>query len=237
MHLGADFSKRKNDHLGRRNDAWIESGEGKEDERWWPVIGGPWRNKNNLDGGHLAAEGEDDGHLQHEPERVADIVGAEILEALGAVAALQEERPSHGRLPEPLLQLPHLSREHQRRGSLQRALFGLQRGPVGVLRDLPRGARAPAARRPLARPRPQPRSGRAGRRGAPPSRPRPRDGGARGNGGSRRRTGQGRHCGGGGGDGVEIESRERGGVAARLREGGGRGEVCCRETLCMERVP
>ena len=28
MHLGADSSRRKNDHLGRRNDAWIESGEG-----------------------------------------------------------------------------------------------------------------------------------------------------------------------------------------------------------------
>ena len=70
------------------------------------------RRRNDLDGGHLSTEGENDGHLQYEPEGVADVLGIELPEALGAVAALQEECPTHGRLPEPLLQLPHLTREH-----------------------------------------------------------------------------------------------------------------------------
>ena len=39
----------------------------------------------------LAAEGQDHGHLQHHLEGVADVVGVEFLEALGAVAPLQQE--------------------------------------------------------------------------------------------------------------------------------------------------
>ena len=105
----------------------------------------------DLDGGHLAAKGEDDGHLEHEAEGVADVVGGELLEALGAVAALQEEGPPHGGVPEPLLQLPRLPGEHQRRERRQLALRALQRRRVRVLRDLPRRPRPPAARLPPAR--------------------------------------------------------------------------------------
>lgn len=88
----------------------------------------------DLDGGHLAAKGEDDGHLEHEAKGVADVVGGELFEALGAVAALQEEGPPHGGVPEPLLQLPRLPGEHQRRERRQLALRALQRRRVRVLR-------------------------------------------------------------------------------------------------------
>lgn len=91
--------------MGRKNNMlWIKGGEQRRQ--------GSRRRRNDLDGGHLSAEGENDRHLQYEPEGVADVVGIELSETLGAVTALQEECPTHGRLPEPLLQLPRLTHEH-----------------------------------------------------------------------------------------------------------------------------
>jgi hypothetical protein len=43
-----------------------------------------------------AGEGQHHRHLQDQAEGVADIVGGEFLEALGAVAALQQERLAFG---------------------------------------------------------------------------------------------------------------------------------------------
>ena len=48
-----------------------------------------------LDDGHLAAEGEDGGHLEEDAECVADVVTVELLEALGAVTSLEKEGPAH----------------------------------------------------------------------------------------------------------------------------------------------
>ena len=45
----------------------------------------------DLDHRQLGAKGQHDGHLQEGAEEVADIVGAVLGEALGAIAALQQE--------------------------------------------------------------------------------------------------------------------------------------------------
>ena len=49
------------------------------------------RHATDFDHRHPGFEGEHDGHLQDDPEQVADIVGGEVLEALGAIATLHQE--------------------------------------------------------------------------------------------------------------------------------------------------
>jgi hypothetical protein len=66
----------------------------------------------DLDRGHLAVKGEDDDHLQHEPEHFVNAVGFEVLEALDVVATLQEEGTHRVHLAESLLQLSCLPHEH-----------------------------------------------------------------------------------------------------------------------------
>ena len=62
-----------------------------------------------------AGEGQHDRHLQEDAEEVADVVGAMLGKALGAVAALQQEGLAGRDLGELLLQLARLTCKNQRR--------------------------------------------------------------------------------------------------------------------------
>ncbi len=46
----------------------------------------------DLHDGHAGAVRQHDGHLEDDFELVADVVGGEVVEGLGAVAGLQDER-------------------------------------------------------------------------------------------------------------------------------------------------
>ena len=127
-----------------------------------------------LDDRHLATEHEHDRHLEDDAEGVPDVVGVELLEALGAVAAHEEERTAEGRIREPILQVARLPSEDDRREGLDRPQHLLQPGLVRVLRLLQRRPFPPAPGRPVAR-RPRRRAHRvdadepaAPRRGEPP---------------------------------------------------------------------
>src|SRR5262249_7410381 len=85
----------------------------------------------------IATEGEDQCHLQEQLKIVADVVGLMLLEALGAVAALQQKsatRRRHG--GEFGLEVAHLLDEDERREVAQMALHLLECTLIGVLRDL-----------------------------------------------------------------------------------------------------
>ena len=62
-----------------------------------------------------AGIGQHHRHLQEHAEEVADVVGAMLGEALGAIAALQQEGLARGHARELRLQLARLARKHQRR--------------------------------------------------------------------------------------------------------------------------
>ena len=68
--------------------------------------------------------GEHDGHLQDDLELLAEVVGRELFEALGAVACLEEERIAGRNLCELGLQRTGFACKHERRH--RRDLF--QRG-------------------------------------------------------------------------------------------------------------
>ena len=100
---------------------------------------------------HGAGEGEHHGHLQEDAEEVADVVGAVLGEALGAIAALEQEALALGHAGQRLLQLARLAGEDQRRIGGKPRLDGGKRLPVRIDRDLFDRFRAPAGRRPSAR--------------------------------------------------------------------------------------
>jgi hypothetical protein len=104
-----------------------------------------------LDDRNLASEHEHDGHLQEDAEGVPDVVGVELLEALGAIAALEEESPPDGRLREPLFQPARLPGKDDGRERLHRPQHLIQRRLVRVLRLLHHQAIPPAPHRPLPR--------------------------------------------------------------------------------------
>ena len=101
-----------------------------------------------LDDRDLGAEGQDDGHLQHDAEGVADDVAGVLGEAFGAVAALQHEgagRRRRGRAGRagcgPRLRTPGAGRRagaarpragRRRRGSVGICCTGRSRQPCGV---------------------------------------------------------------------------------------------------------
>ncbi len=95
------------------------------------------------------AEGQHHRHLQQHLEGVADVVGVELGEAFGAVAALQEERLAGGDVGEPVLQAPGFAGEDQRREAVQRLLDAGERGFIGIAGDLPDRQGAPALGRPF----------------------------------------------------------------------------------------
>ena len=84
----------------------------------------------------VAGEGQDQRHLQEQLEIVADIVGLVLLEALRAVAALQQEALAAGYARQLLLEGAHLLDEHERGEVAQVALHLFQRRLVRVLRHL-----------------------------------------------------------------------------------------------------
>ena len=71
-----------------------------------------------------AGEGQHDRHLQEDAEEVADIVGAMLGEALGAVAALEKESVTGSDSRKLLLQLARLTCKNQRRKG-RKAAFDL----------------------------------------------------------------------------------------------------------------
>jgi len=97
--------------------------------------------------------GEHDRHLQEHAQEVADVVGAEIVgaglgEALGAVAALQQKTFAHGNAAERLLQAARLTGKDQRRKARELPLDRFERRLVGVFGDLENGLLAPTVARP-----------------------------------------------------------------------------------------
>ena len=86
---------------------------------------------------------EHDGHLEDDLERVADAVGGERVERLGAVARLEQERATVGDLAEGLGEVAGLAGEHERRERGQLLEHRVERCVVGPRRLLGRGAIAP----------------------------------------------------------------------------------------------
>ena len=91
----------------------------------------------HLDHRAAGAIGQNHRHLQQHAEGVADVVGMELGEALGAVAALQQESPAARHRGKALLQPPRLAGEDQRRIVAQRRLDLGERRVVGIVRHLP----------------------------------------------------------------------------------------------------
>jgi hypothetical protein len=97
--------------------------------------------------------GEHHRHLQEHAQEVADVVGADVVgaglgEALGAVAALEQETLAHGDPAERLLEIARLAREDQRRERRELPLDGLQGGLVRIFGDLHDRLPAPTVARP-----------------------------------------------------------------------------------------
>ena len=95
-----------------------------------------------------ASVGQDDRHLQEDAEEVADVVGAVLGEALGTVAALQQEGLAFGDARQRFLQVARLAREHQRRKGRKLRLDIGQCPDVGVVWHLQHRLAAPAVGRP-----------------------------------------------------------------------------------------
>jgi len=106
---------------------------------------------------HAAGVHQHHRHLQQHLEGVADVVGAELGEALGAVAALQQERLATRHLCELVLEVARLAREHQRRKARELRLGRRQGLRVGIVRHLLDRLAPPAVDAPLGRHRLFPR--------------------------------------------------------------------------------
>ena len=91
---------------------------------------------------------EDDRHLEDHAQLLTDVVGGEVLEALGAVACLEQERVAGRDLRQPGLQRTRLPGEHQRRKSLDLLECPLEVAVVGPLGLLPGGMVVPRGRCP-----------------------------------------------------------------------------------------
>ena len=109
-------------------------------------------------------EGHHHRHLQEDAEEIADVVGRMLGEALGAIAALQQERLARHGLAERALELARLAGEHQRGIAGELALDLAERGRVGIDRRLldrlaPPAFRTPTNLRHDPTPRPRPARG------------------------------------------------------------------------------
>src|SRR5262249_3983531 len=83
----------------------------------------------------MAAEGEDQRHLQEQLKIVADVVGLMLLEAFGAVAALQQKSATRRHRGVLGREVAHLLDEDERREVAQMALPLLECPLTRVLRD------------------------------------------------------------------------------------------------------
>ena len=91
----------------------------------------------DLHRGDAAAVGEHDRHLQDDLELVADRVGRERVERLGAVARLEHEAASLADRGERVGEAARLAGEDQRRHRAQLGEGGIELegvGPLGLLR-------------------------------------------------------------------------------------------------------
>ena len=79
-------------------------------------------------------EGQHDRHLQDDAERVADIVRVELLEALGAIAALKQECLARSNLCEALFQAPRFAGKYERWIAFQARLNCSKGCSVGIVR-------------------------------------------------------------------------------------------------------
>ncbi len=96
-----------------------------------------------------AGEGQHHRHLQDQAKGVADIVGGEFLEALGAVAALQQKGATGRDIAQQAFQAARLTGEHQRRQGAQGRLHPLDRARVRIVgRDVLGGLCSPGCGRP-----------------------------------------------------------------------------------------
>jgi hypothetical protein len=91
-----------------------------------------------------AGIGENDGHLQQHAEKVADVVGAVLGKALGAIAALQQEGFAGGDARQRFLQIAGFTGEHQRRKGSQLRLDISQHLGIGIIGHLQHRFGAPA---------------------------------------------------------------------------------------------
>ena len=89
--------------------------------------------------------------MQEDAKGVPNIVGVELLEALSAVTALEEESSADGGLREALLEGARLAGKHDGRERLHRPQHLVQVRLVRVFGLLQRRAAPPAADGPLAR--------------------------------------------------------------------------------------
>ena len=92
----------------------------------------------DLHHGHAEGVGEHHGGLQDHPQLVADVVGRELLEALGAVPGLEQEGIPGGDPPERSEQVPGLAGEDEgriARDLLQGPIDGGLIGPDRLLLD------------------------------------------------------------------------------------------------------
>jgi hypothetical protein len=87
-------------------------------------------------------------HLQEHAEEVADIIGAMLGKAFGAIAALQQESLAVGDAGQRLLQAARLAGKNQRREG-GKLLFDVDQGlPVRIVGDLQNRLFAPTIGRP-----------------------------------------------------------------------------------------
>ena len=85
---------------------------------------------------HAERVGQHDRHLEDDAQLLPDVVGRELLERLGAVAGLEEERVAGGDLGERGLQRPGLAGEDERGiagDGLQRPVQLVGVRPLGLL--------------------------------------------------------------------------------------------------------
>ena len=102
---------------------------------------------------HRGGIGQHHRHLQEHAKEVADVVGADVVgarigEAFGAIPALQQETLALGDAAQRLLQVARLARKNQRRIARELTLDALQHLVVRVLGDLDNRLSSPAIARP-----------------------------------------------------------------------------------------
>jgi hypothetical protein len=106
-------------------------------------------NATDLDDRKLGAIGQHDGHLQEGAEEVADIVGAVLGKALGAVAALQEESVAFSYIGKVLLETARFTGKNEWRIRCQLGFSCRNCCLIRIIRDLLDRFLPPTVRSPI----------------------------------------------------------------------------------------
>ena len=117
-----------------------------------PRLGELAGDASDLDDRHAQRIGEHDRHLQDDAQLLTDVVGGEVLEALGAVARLEQEGVARRHLGEPVLERSRLAGEHQRGIAVDLLERPVEVGLVGPRRLLLDRERPPASPAPTTLP-------------------------------------------------------------------------------------